>query len=111
MCDAVVEFTPVVGARYRVTDRTGRKALVFVNGPPHVDSSGTRSVPCQAEELEDEHGHKCPVMTHSEYLVIDALQWTLLEEATPENGANHRWLISSLFGLGSGSFPASIRSR
>lgn len=106
----MTEFTPVVGARYRVTDSNGRKALVFVNGPPQTDAYGNRLVHAQAEEFEDARGEMHKTLTHSAPLLISALTWDLVEEPkTPATG--YCWEVSSLFGLGSGSFPASIKSR
>lgn len=71
------EFTPIIGARYRVTDRTGRSAVLFVNGPPFKDCMGTSFVLCQTEELDEE-----PVApTSPQPVIIAALSWVPLSLA------------------------------
>lgn len=74
----MTEFTPVVGARYRVRDAEGREALVFVNGPPFEDIFGTRCVNCQAEDLRDSRGCSLKTKDAPGLVIIHALSWTLV---------------------------------
>lgn len=78
----MTEFTPIVGARYRVRDAEGREALLFVNGPPFEDVFGTRYVNCQAEDLRDARGCSLKTKDAPGPVIIHALSWLLVQPPT-----------------------------